>query len=206
MTVITAWRSLSEKASQKGINSIPACNLHVSIQGYLRKSHQEQQFITWPELTKELVTKHLPPSITMAQGHMHRERKYLQSTKNTTISWHFNWCRYYAGSFPSFTNPQHQKQWSCLCHYQARQIHHRLPRSSGKIPLQVRTRQQVCPGRVQLRCQLHTSRTSLEQNSSCPNRSMDHPSQQICKGRGGTRYLDPSQWEVQNSPLKFLQA
>ena len=45
------------------------------------KAIQNNQFITWPGLTTELVNKHLPKSIATAQGHLHRERQNLQSTK-----------------------------------------------------------------------------------------------------------------------------
>ena len=40
-------------------------------------------FLTWPGLTTQLITKHLPPSIATAKGHLDQESKNLQTTKVT---------------------------------------------------------------------------------------------------------------------------
>lgn len=42
---------------------------------------QNNNFITWPELTTELIQKNLEPQIVRALGHLNQERKKLQSTK-----------------------------------------------------------------------------------------------------------------------------
>ena len=41
-------------------------------------------FKTWPGLTPELITKHLPPVIATTQGHLHQEHQNLHSTKQTS--------------------------------------------------------------------------------------------------------------------------
>jgi hypothetical protein len=40
-------------------------------------------FATWPGLTPELVTQHLPNSITSVKGHLDQQRKNVRSTKPT---------------------------------------------------------------------------------------------------------------------------
>ena len=45
------------------------------------KAISNNNFITWPGLTVNLIQKHLPKSMYTYQGHMHTERKGLQSTK-----------------------------------------------------------------------------------------------------------------------------
>ena len=45
------------------------------------KAISNNNFITWPGLTVNLIQKHLPKSMHTYQGHMHTERKGLQSTK-----------------------------------------------------------------------------------------------------------------------------
>ena len=47
---------------------------------------KNNNFVTWPGLTTELVRKHLPRSQATSQGHLHRERANLQSTKTTPSS------------------------------------------------------------------------------------------------------------------------
>ena len=42
---------------------------------------ENEQFLTWPGLTPELIKKHLPPSRAMTKGHLHQEAQHLQSTK-----------------------------------------------------------------------------------------------------------------------------
>ena len=39
-------------------------------------------FISWPGLTPQLISKHLPKKIATVQGHLKSERQGLQSTKN----------------------------------------------------------------------------------------------------------------------------
>ena len=41
---------------------------------------KKDHFQTWPGLTPQLL-KHLPPSIATVQGHLHKQRQNLQSTK-----------------------------------------------------------------------------------------------------------------------------
>ena len=43
-------------------------------------------FLSWPGLTMELVTKHLPKSIATAKGHFDQEFKNLQSTKTASLT------------------------------------------------------------------------------------------------------------------------
>jgi hypothetical protein len=43
----------------------------------IKKGH----FITWPGLTAELITKHLPPSIATEKGHIKQEFKNIRSTQ-----------------------------------------------------------------------------------------------------------------------------
>ena len=43
---------------------------------------QNNHFLTWPGRTEKLVRKYLFPSLVTAQGHLHQERKHLQSTKS----------------------------------------------------------------------------------------------------------------------------
>ena len=45
------------------------------------KAIRNNNFITWPGLTTELITKHLPKTIATVQGHLKTERQGLQSTK-----------------------------------------------------------------------------------------------------------------------------
>ena len=45
----------------------------------IRKGH----FITWPGLTSSLLSKHLPPCVFTAKGHMNQEMQHLQSTSKT---------------------------------------------------------------------------------------------------------------------------
>ena len=50
-----------------------------------KKAIQNNNFITWPGLTVDLINKHLPPSIATVRGHVHRERQRLQSLKSPII-------------------------------------------------------------------------------------------------------------------------
>ena len=69
----------------------PACDLvkylHAAcfspVKSTWLKAIKNNQFLTWPGLTTTLVNKHLPPTLPTVQGHLHRERKNLQSTKAT---------------------------------------------------------------------------------------------------------------------------
>ena len=44
------------------------------------KAIRNNNFITWPGLTVDLVNKHLPTSMATVWGHIHQERRNLQST------------------------------------------------------------------------------------------------------------------------------
>ena len=46
------------------------------------KAIRNGQFRSFPGLTAELITKHLPPSKATAKGHMVRQRQGVQSTRN----------------------------------------------------------------------------------------------------------------------------
>lgn len=41
---------------------------------------KEQYFATWPGLSTKLISKHLPPSVKTALGHLNQERQHVQST------------------------------------------------------------------------------------------------------------------------------
>ena len=47
---------------------------------------KNNNFISWPGLTPDLIQKHLPLSQATVQGHLHRERQKLQSTKKSQES------------------------------------------------------------------------------------------------------------------------
>ena len=44
------------------------------------KAIKNNHFQSWPGLTPDLITKHLPTSVATVQGHIHQERQHLQST------------------------------------------------------------------------------------------------------------------------------
>ena len=48
------------------------------------KAINNNQLLGVPGLTKEAVTKHIPPSSATIKGHMHRVPKNVQSTRNNT--------------------------------------------------------------------------------------------------------------------------
>ena len=50
-----------------------------------KKAIKNNNFTTWPGLTVDLISKHLPPSLATVRGHIHRERRNLQSTKKPNI-------------------------------------------------------------------------------------------------------------------------
>ena len=50
------------------------------------KAIRKNNFLTWPGLTKALVSKYLPKSIATARGHMTSERKGLQSTTRPPVT------------------------------------------------------------------------------------------------------------------------
>ena len=58
-----------------------ACCLNPVITTFTR-AIVNNNFIIWPGLTVNLINKHLTNSIHAYQGHMHVERKGLQSTKS----------------------------------------------------------------------------------------------------------------------------
>ena len=43
---------------------------------------KKHHFKSWPGLTPQIISKHLPTPITTIQGHLHQERQNLQSTKH----------------------------------------------------------------------------------------------------------------------------
>ena len=45
------------------------------------KAIKQNHFQTWPGLTPHLVQRHLPPSVATVQGHTHKQRQNLQSTR-----------------------------------------------------------------------------------------------------------------------------
>ena len=47
------------------------------------KAFKNGNFLGWPGLTESLIKKHLPLSTATIQGHLHKERQNLQSTKKT---------------------------------------------------------------------------------------------------------------------------
>ena len=59
-----------------------ACN-SPSISTFIR-AIKNNIFLSWPGLTADLITKHLPKSLATAKGHLQYERKNLQSTKELT--------------------------------------------------------------------------------------------------------------------------
>ena len=63
------------------------------------KAISKQNFKTWPGLTTKLVNKHLPISEATVQGHIHRKRKNLQSTKNNNLPLSDD------DNFPTLPNP-----------------------------------------------------------------------------------------------------
>ena len=46
------------------------------------KATKNNHFTTWPGLTPSLILKNLPKTIATYQGHLHSERKGLQSTQS----------------------------------------------------------------------------------------------------------------------------
>ena len=50
-----------------------------------KRAIKNNNFVTWPGLTVDLINRHLPPSIATVRGHVHRERKHLQSSKSATL-------------------------------------------------------------------------------------------------------------------------
>ena len=47
------------------------------------KAYNNRNFLGWTGLTESLIKKHLPLSTATIQGHLHKERQNLQSTKET---------------------------------------------------------------------------------------------------------------------------
>lgn len=45
------------------------------------KAIKNNNFLSWPGLTPTLVEKYLPTTIATVQGHQHKQRQNLQSTK-----------------------------------------------------------------------------------------------------------------------------
>ena len=50
------------------------------------KAVRNNNFITWPGLTKTLIKNYLPISAATVQGHLHKQRQNLQSTQYTDTS------------------------------------------------------------------------------------------------------------------------
>ena len=53
---------------------------------YFYQVNTNNHFKSWLGLTPNIISKHLPPSVAIAQGHLHEERKKLQSTKSAALS------------------------------------------------------------------------------------------------------------------------
>ena len=51
------------------------------LQSTLIKAIRNNHLFIWPGLDENLVTKHLPPSLNTAKGHLQQKRQHLQSTK-----------------------------------------------------------------------------------------------------------------------------
>ena len=45
------------------------------------KAIKKDYFQTWPGLTRQIVARHLPPSVATVQGHIHKQWQHLQRTK-----------------------------------------------------------------------------------------------------------------------------
>ena len=50
------------------------------------KGIKNNHFTSWPGLTPNIITKHLPDAVATVQGHLHQERQNLQSTKPKDMS------------------------------------------------------------------------------------------------------------------------
>ena len=46
---------------------------------------KKHHFKSWPGLTPQIISKHLPVQAVTVQGHLHQERQNLQSTKSEKI-------------------------------------------------------------------------------------------------------------------------
>ena len=55
------------------------------VQSTFLKAIEKGFFKSWPALTKKLFTKHLPPVMATAKGHLMQTRQHLQSTTRPTI-------------------------------------------------------------------------------------------------------------------------
>ena len=66
----------------------------------LIKAIKNDQLLSFPGLTADLITKHLPPSTATAKGHMHQSRQGIRSTRPKPVT----------PSDPQDMNPDHQPQ------------------------------------------------------------------------------------------------
>ena len=70
-----------DKTKHELVNYLHACCFSPTKRTFLQ-AIKNGNFITWPGLTTELVSKHLITPLATAKGHLTQERKNLQSTKN----------------------------------------------------------------------------------------------------------------------------
>ena len=78
-----------------------------SISTFIR-AIKNNNYISWPGLTADLISKHLPKSLATAKGHLNQERQNLQSTQSSIVVIKQE-PDIEANDFFHFPNPQIQK-------------------------------------------------------------------------------------------------
>ena len=71
-----------DKTRKEVVDYLHACCFSPTKQTFLQ-AIKNGNFLTWPSLTQDLVSKHLIPPVATAKGHLTQERKKLRSTKIT---------------------------------------------------------------------------------------------------------------------------
>ena len=130
----------SEKENTHGVSTISPCCVCLPSEINHDNCNKKHHFKSWPGLTPQIISKHLPLPVATVQGHLHQERQNLQSTKvavknpnMAAILKHYNalkvkkktrsivrGCfasRAQRRQFPCFTNSKHQNQRCCIHGY-----------------------------------------------------------------------------------------
>ena len=77
--------NLMEKRTKYDLEQWYHATLFSPIKQTLIQEINKFYFATWPNLTIDLMNRHLPPSMATANGHMHQTRNKTKSTKQQEL-------------------------------------------------------------------------------------------------------------------------
>ena len=81
-----AYALINDNKTKQELASFYHAALFSPVESTLLRAIKRNHFTSWPDLTSDLITKHLPKSIATAKGHTKLQRQGIKSTKPVSIT------------------------------------------------------------------------------------------------------------------------